>query len=714
MTFLNPALLWGLVAISIPILIHIFNLKRTKKIEFSTLMFLKEIEQSKYKRIKLKQLLILLCRIAFIIMLVLMFARPFDTGYLGSAGKKARSSVLIILDDSFSMQARDASGNNFGNAKSKIRETLDILGEDDEIFFATISGINDPARNIPVKDVNKLRDSIEGIKTSDISRNMNEVFYFAKEIIQSASNSYREVYIFTDGQKSFITNEALVMKELKADERTKVNFVLIGQRQANNISIDTINLTTKIFEKNKPVKIKVTINNHNSFNASNKSVALNYGALKDEKVIDIPSNSSVDVEFLFKPSVSGYSGGFIELGQSEISDDEISGDNRQYFTFFVPEEIRVLLVSGSPGALDFLNLALLSSEELMKDSNGIKNKYFNIKQLSPEAFTGKNLNDHDAVVFVNKQQFSQSESQKLKEHIESGGGVIIYPGNLSREENYNTVLMKELGLPYINPRYSSADGSYKFDKIGFEHPIFEGIFKKGTDGRNLNFDSPEVRSGIDLSTGENSIPLITLNNGKNFLVEYSLGKGKLLMFSVSPDMNNSDYPAKNLFSPITVRSILYAANINNIKPAVTGKDYFIDPEALGKNSDTLTITHSAVQPGKNLPVSIGGSLINLKDEIDFTSGYSISSGSKKLYEFPANYNKAESQTAKMSPDELSGYLKERYELKANIIKPQETVKASIMELRTGKDIWQYFLILGLIFIAIEYFLSRSITKGKPS
>lgn len=711
MTFLNPALLWGLAAISIPVLIHIFNLKRTKKIEFSTLMFLKEIEQSKYKRIKLKQLLILLCRIAFLIMLVLMFARPFDTGYLGSAGNKARSSVLIILDDSFSMQARDASGNNFGNAKVKIRETLDILAENDEIFFTTISGINNPARSIPVKDVNKLKDSVESIKTSDVTRNMNEVLYFAKEILQSASNSFREVYIFSDGQRSFITNEGLILNEFKADERTKVNFVLMGQRAANNISIDTLNIVTKIFEKNKPVKIKVTLNNHNSFNVSNKSVALSYGTLTDEKVIDIPSNSNVDVEFIFKPSASGYSGGFIELGQNEISDDEISGDNRQYFSFFVPEEISVLLVSGSSVDTDFLKLALLSSEELMKDSSGAKKNYFNIRQVSPEAFMSQSLNEHDAVVFVNKQQFNQSESVKLKEHIENGGGVIIYPGSLSRMDNYNSVLMKELGLPYINSPYAEINVTYRFDKIDFEHPIFEGIFKTRADGKNLSIESPEVKSGIDLSTGENSIPLITLSNGKNFLVEYSIGKGRLLMFSVSPDMNNSDYPAKNLFSPITVRSILYAANINCIRPAVTGRDYFIDPFGLGVSSDTVTISHSVMQPGRNLLIGKKGSLENLKDEISFASGYTIRSGSNTLYEFPANFNKAESQTANLSPDELSGYLKERYELEVNVIKPQETVKASILELRTGKDIWQYFLIFGLIFLAIEYFLAKSIAKG---
>ena len=194
MTFLNPLLLWGLATISIPILIHIFNLKRTKKIEFSTLMFLKEIQQSKYKKIKLKQLLILLCRIAFIIFLVMMAAKPFDNGFLGSPGDKAKSSVLLILDDSFSMQSRDKNGNDFDNAKKKLAETIDALGDNDEIYFTTISSIDKPYSSMPKKDLAKLKDTLLQLKTSEISRDMNEVMYYAEGILNSSAHTWKEIY----------------------------------------------------------------------------------------------------------------------------------------------------------------------------------------------------------------------------------------------------------------------------------------------------------------------------------------------------------------------------------------------------------------------------------------------------------------------------------------------------------------------------------------
>jgi len=237
MTFLNPLLLWGLAAVSIPILIHIFNLKRTKKIEFSTLMFLKEIQQSKYKKIKLKQLLILLCRIAFIIFLVMMFAKPFDKGFLGTPGEKAKSSVLIILDDSFSMQSRDKSGNDLESGKKKTAEILDAIGSNDEVFFTTVSGINSPGSSVPYKDINRIKDTLASLRTSEVTRDINEVLYYAENILGSSSNSHKEIFLVTDGQSSFLKRDIISPTGLKDNENISFNVILTGTRDANNLSL---------------------------------------------------------------------------------------------------------------------------------------------------------------------------------------------------------------------------------------------------------------------------------------------------------------------------------------------------------------------------------------------------------------------------------------------------------------------------------------------
>jgi hypothetical protein len=709
MTFLNPLLLWGLAAVSIPILIHIFNLKRTKKIEFSTLMFLKEIQQSKYKKIKLKQLLILLSRIAFIIFLVMMFAKPYETGFLGAPAFKSKSSVLIILDDSFSMQTRDNNGNDLENGKKKINMLLDALGPNNEIFFTTISGINKPAASIPFKDMNSIKDTLALIKTSAVTRDLNEVMYYAEDILNSSSNTLKEVYLVTDGQTSFLKKDAAILPVFKDNDNLNFSVILTGIRNANNISIDTINTVSKIFEKNRPVKIKAVINNHNNFNSVNKSVIITFGNFKEEKVLDIPANSLAEAEFILKPEESGYLSGSIELVQNDISDDEISADNRQYFGFYVPEKVNVLIASPTPYDAEYIKLVLNTSKEISPGAD--VSTFFNIKEVNSSDISNEDFNSYNSIIIINKQRFSTTEAAKVKNYVESGGGVLLYPGNLSEIDNYNNELMKLMDLPYITGRFSLTEPA-KFDKVDLEHPVFEGIFKSDPDRKNVSIESPAVLSGITPGGGKNAQSIVTLTNGTNFMEEYSMGKGRLLMFASPPDMNSSDFPAKNLFSPVTIRSILYSANINGIKPAVTGKDYFID---LVKNNlvyDSINVVSSKdIISGKFL-LTENAELINIGASLLNTDNYSIMNAGKDMVSFPVNFSRSESISGRMEIKDISSLLNEGYGLNANVVAPQDLLVAAIVDTRNGRDLWMYFLLVAVIFLIIEYLLSRSIMKSK--
>ena len=710
MTFLNPLLLWGLAAVSIPILIHIFNLKRTKKIEISTLMFLKEIQQSKYKKIKLKQLLILLSRVAFIIFLVMMFAKPFEKGFLGAPDSGSKSSALIILDDSFSMQTRDNNGSDLENGKKKIRELLDALGPGSEIFFTTVSAINRPYSSIPVKDIYSLRDSLELIKTSPVSRSLGEVLYYSDDILNSASNTLKEIYLVTDGQSSFLGRDASAVPVFEDKENLNFSVILTGSRNANNISVDTINTVSKIFEKDHPVKIKAAVNNHNNFNSANKSVILTLGNYKEEKVIDLPANTTVETDFILKPEHTGYVSGSIEIVQSDISDDEISADNKQYFTFYVPEVVNVLIAS--PGQMDagYIKLALNTSKEITAVANS--SSFFNIKEVNSMDISGEDLTSYNSVVIVNKQKFSTAEASKLRSYISAGGGVILYPGTLTDIDNYNEELFKAMDLPYITGRFSQNEAT-KFDKIDLDHPVFEGIFKSSQDKRNLNIESPSVLSGIIAGTGKNTQSIVSLTGGMNFMTEFSLGKGKLIMFSSPPDMTSSDFPGKNLFSPVTIRSVLYTADINGIKPAITGRDYFIDLTGINLAGDSLTLISSSKdnQPRK-FTLNENTELINIGSGLITGDNYLIMNAGRDVMTVPVNFSRTESVPGRTGSNDISVIFKDTYGININVAEHTELLQSSVLDTRNGRELWKNFLVLALIFLIIEYLLSRSIMKSK--
>ncbi len=645
-----------------------------------------------------------------------MFSRPFEKGYLFSANSKVRSSVLLVLDDSFSMLNRETNGSDFDAAKQKLIETLNIFDENDEIYFSTVSNINSPNKSFIYTGINALKDSIKNIKVSDVSRNANTVIYFSNKILESSSNPNKEIFLFTDGQKSFINDNSPSQTDIKLAENTKLNIILSGSRKGNNLSIDTVNVVTKIFENNKPVKIKCTVTNHNVFNVANKSVIFTSSPkpYRDEKVIDIPANSSVEAEFSVVPSASGFISGSVELQQNEISDDEIPNDNKQYFTFYAPPKVKVLMVSESQTDLSYLKLALSASEEMMKDSTGSKAVFYDIDQVTGSDLNKKELTNYNCVIVVNKTSFTNDEANKINDYIINGGGVIIFPGANTQLENYNNTLLKIIDVPNINSKFSASENnsSYKFENIDLSHPVFEGIFNQKSDAKeNILKDSPEIKSGFDLQTGKNSEPIITLNSNKNFLVEYSRGKGKLLLFAVSPDLNGSNYPAKSIFSPITVRSILYLSPVNTIKPATSGKDYFLDISGFGKPADTASISVSL--QNNNLPVGNikpddKNTLFNLKGFINYNSVYRLSQKSETIFEFPSNFEKSESLLDKYNSKEITLLMKEKLLTDVNVIPPESTLTASILALRTGKEMWQYFLLFALLFLLIEYFIARTI------
>ena len=200
MSFLNPSALIALAAVSIPILIHLLNLRKIKKVEFSTLMFLKEIQKSKMRRIKLKQLLLLLFRIMAIIFLVLSFSKPVYEGYAGNNANSSKSAALIFMDDSFSMNARDNNGLYFAKAVESVKNILDIHKESSEIYFIPFSEIglknNDFLKNSSEEVLNELKD----LKISYKYTSMPLILDLAGEICVFSNNDLKEFDIISDFQ----------------------------------------------------------------------------------------------------------------------------------------------------------------------------------------------------------------------------------------------------------------------------------------------------------------------------------------------------------------------------------------------------------------------------------------------------------------------------------------------------------------------------------
>lgn len=706
MIFLNPSILFALFAISIPIIIHFFNLRKLRKVEFSTLMFLKELQKSKMKRIKLKQLLLLLFRILAIVCLVLAFANPV---YKGMAGDSSTSTAsVIIIDNSFSMSAKDAYGDYLEQAKVSANDIIFSLNPSDEI---TIVASSELGKTSPVYWTNtqtNYKDSLKNISVSYKDFNISQSVELAKNLLNKSSSLNKTIYLISDFQKNNFSEAT----GLYAKSDYSLFAISIGKRDVNNISLEDFKIESAIIEQGRDVKLSISVHNYSKYGLTNKRLNIysrgsdsNF-VLKGEQVVDLQSSENKKIELTFKAEKPGNNSGMIELAIDNAQDDEIKYDNKIYFSFYIPEKFKVGLIGNDSR---FIKLAIESASSLLADSVKSKNNIFDVSELSS---IPSKISDYNIVFLSGVDRFGNSEIDELSNYISNGGTAYIFPSQSADINSYNSLFTKlnSAHLANLNQE-TDVNKSVKIGRVNFEHPLLSGIFKND----KLNFtsekfilDSPELKSFYTITPGEKDVMLIELSNNKPFLVENNVGQGRLLLSGVSANDKMSDFPMKSIFVPLVIRSIFYSqGNVNNTQ-YIIGKNNVISLNQSMK-------VNSAVNPSNNKIIfasSVQYSYIALPYS-NFSSMPGIYSFKDSLstnkYSFALNFNSNESNLAKEDSKEIENYFAKSFR-NFKTINDINQVKESIKEAKFGIELWKYFLMLALLFIAAELFLSKKIMQ----
>ncbi len=718
MTFLNPSILFGLLAISIPILIHLLNLRKIRKVEFSTLMFLKEIQKSKMRRIRLKQILLLLLRIFTVVFLVLSFANPVYEGYAGNIDDDENSTVLIFLDDSFSMAARDNKGQYFSQAKEAVKKILESHSESDNIYFIPVSKIEFKNNKFFFDGIQEIKDSLERVQLSYKPAGMNEILTYADQILRDSKSPNKEIYIISDFQKINLNEENTDGRGFEGLKKNPVSTFLIkeGNREVNNLSLDSFTVSSKIIERDKDIKIKIYLTNHTQFKVTNKTVNLYVdNELRGEKAVDINPFDKTEVEFLFKSGHHGNVNGVIELIQTEFQEDEILQDNKYYFSLYIPDRFNIGLIESSGKDFYFINLALQTASNILSDSIKRQSELFNI---SSESNVNENIYRYNVVFISNKNSFTDTEAGILKDYISNGGGVFLFPGNNIDVNNYNNILLSKLGsfrIASLNTNIESNQ-NLKFDKVDFENPVLSEIFsshKLSSTSDQYNIESPKINSYFELLPEESSNSIITLINNRPFLLESKLAKGKIIISSVSATDDMSDLPFKSIFVPLIIRSVYYLSNNFEFqKEYIAGRSNLISLRAVNNINDIILPDKSVINPGIDLKSSAENYLFLPYEEFTSEVGiYAIKDTTGLEFNFALNKNSAESSTLFSTEEEVTEYFNKNGIENVTFISKNEDISGAVRDSKTGFSLWKYFLIGAILFALAEMLLSKKIEEG---
>jgi len=681
MTFLSPTVLWGLAAASIPIIIHLLSLRHTREVEFSTLRFIKELEHKTIRRLKLRQLLLVLLRILVIICLILMVARPVQQGFVpGWMAAEKETRVIIFVDNSASMSLVSDGITLLENAKESALEIADSFEGQTRIEIYHTN----PAKRVfnGKPGDTSLRNVVAAIpqtfSTDHLWVTVNSVLQNLK-----VKEPNRECFIISDFQSA----PSFKIDSLNPNSDWKY-YCILQPKVENNISISEVSVLSQIKLPNHLVKLNTRVGNGGMTEKRNIPVEL---YLNDERVGQVVSHfqPSRFKDFMFQvyPGKTG-----IINGKIVIPDDDFPLDNFRNFDLVIPNQIAVKVIGQSVEELFLLELALnaiIGETELLLIDRHVSD---DLERLF--------LSDIDILLLHNPANLSNSAIEDLQRFLMSGGGLIWFVGN-DLNQTDPVAWPSLLKLPeLIQTRLLDGESFFSASIVENDHSLFADL-----DINNMNEELPQVFGYNEVRLQMNHTPLIKLNNGHPLLVESKAFGNSGFVFTSPLNLRWNDLPVKGLLVPLLHRMlILLATREFNTQPILVGQDKIIDIK--GENIIAEWILKT---PDEN----------EIKLIPDYTNEKLLITQTSELgsYNVFADGNFFSSFSTELSPHELPSIRIEGETLaeglgieQARIIEPTQHLGSELKEIRYGRSIWRLLLFIALSCLVIESILGRPNTE----
>ena len=594
MQFKHPEILYALFLLLIPIFIHLFQLRRFQKIEFTNVAFLRKVTSQTRKSSEIKKWLTLLTRLLALACIILAFAQPFFTSK--TAIEKNIETVLYI-DNSFSMQAK---GPNGALLERTLQDLFENTSGDDKLSWFT----NDSERkNTSIQDFKK---EVLRIPYSANQLMPSQVLLKANQLFSQANDVQKKLILISDFQQKENFPEIPNNLHIKA--------VHLKPVKVSNLSIDTVYIVSK---NASAVQLQIKVSNQGE-TSSEIPVSL----FKNDKLIaktaaEFSTNTNATITFDVDASDSF-------IGKLEITDNNITFDNTLFFSINKPKTINVLTINNADG--NFL--------QRLFGHNRFKLKQQAFNNLDYSLIPNQNF-----IVLNQLPEIPNSLSTALKSFNDAGGSLLIIPSADADLNSYNSFL--------INLNIGSLSHSKQHDKtitkIIFSHPLFKDVFEKEV----TNFQYPVVKSLFEISAG--GTPALTYEDGKPFLVQ----KNQTYLFTAAIDQENSNFLNSPLIVPTVYNMGLQSLPLANLYYTIGEYNTLAVPVQLGPN-EILSIRDSLESFIPIQQTKANHVLVTTTENPERAGNYEIIQKDEFLQNISYNYSREESILQYMNPEDWKG------------------------------------------------------------
>jgi len=678
MNFLYPGFLFALLSVAIPVIIHLFNFRKFKKVYFSNVQLLKEVEQQNSSKEKLKNLLILLSRILAIIFLVFAFAQP----YIPVNNQKAtllNNIVSIYIDNSYSMEAINKDGSLLDEAKRNAKALIKSFGVNDRFQLLT----NDfEGKHQRLLNEDEFLSALEDIKISGTNRNLQQILNRQGNILTGSANKY--VFLISDFQKN-ISNG----KKLETNPDIQYSFLKLNATILPNVAVDSVWVLSPNHQPNASEKLVVQLKNYAEEEAKNIPLKLSINnQQKGLSAVTIPAGAIRRDTLNFSGLKAGWQKGVIT-----IKDFPVTFDDTLSFSFKVDESLPVLSIDG-PSAGHYIK-ALFAADH-----------YYKLTENSENNINYSHFANYRLIVLNGLKSPSSGLAQQLKIYLNAGGTVVIFPDMDSEIPVYNSFL-SSLSLPTIQNLYTTES---KVDQIDLQHPIFKTVFEDIP--KNLDLPTTNKYFSFAENNSSNKEHILSLPGRKLFFARYGIGNGSVYLSATGLNSADGNLGRHPVFVPLVYRLALNSGMESNLYYNLSNDHALvINKIALGKNQ-TLKLTANNFETIPEIRQADGKTLVYTADQIKTAGFYNLSLADSLLAVFAFNNGRTESDLHYLSETELKN-ISGKSNLKI-FDTDKDAVKLIAGANKIGQTLWKLCLILSLIFIAAEVLLIRFFNNSKKT
>lgn len=652
MIFQYPAFLWALSVLAIPMVIHLFNFRRTIRVYFSNTRFLKQISQETTQQRKLKQYLVLAARLLALLFLVAAFAQPF---LAATEDVSATHSVAIYLDNSFSMSTPiDGQVRALDDAVERAQQLLNSFPP--ETRYQIITNDFSPFGNTP-KTKPEVEDFLAQIRLSGVNRTAADIL--------NRHQSRSPLFWISDFQASTLGAVPPI------DSTRQISLVPVKFGNPNNVFVDSLRLENPFTIGEEKNTLHVQLRNTGSKAVEGLLVKLSING-KQVSASSITIEPQGMSEVLF--DLSGNQGGQ-NRGTITFSDFPIAFDNEFYFTLNYSSKLRVLEIKQTP------------------EKTFVEKVFANKELFDFTSFEAKNVNysllpQADLVVVNSLDQINAALANTLA-GLRETNTILFLPGTKPDLGSYQRTLGVALqNVPDSKEMVTLAPPDW-------QHPLFQNVVEE----KSPSLAMPAGRRLIDWGSDQSA--LLKLKDGSPFLSQ----AGKVFLLAAPLEKGYTDFYQHALFVPFMYRlAALGKRRADGLYHTLSSSLVAFQADSLAGEAPVKLVGSQELIPSQR---KVNNELIMELPKFSLSPGFfAVVHQADTLDWLAINADKKESFLRCLTPGELA----QQWNAGTNV-RVLDTADATafgdqVRATYLGKPLWRYCLLLALLFLLTEVLLLR--------